>query len=115
LGGPVADDEDDLVAPLGERAELAQSNGVADVKIRVRRIEPLLDTEPTLTGREQPPEILANDDLRHPARQELVELSLAGFGGHAVSLGLSHSALDNSRSCVPPRAVPGPQAEEEEG
>ncbi len=45
LRRPVTDDQDDLVAPPGERAELAQSDGVADVQVRPRRIETHLDTQ----------------------------------------------------------------------
>ena len=59
---------------------------MADVQVRVRRIESLLDTQPTLTGQEEPPEVLTDDDLRHTARQELVELGLGRSYGHRLSL-----------------------------
>jgi len=84
LRRPITDDEDDLVTPARERAELPQPNGVAEAEVRRRRVEAHLDTEPTLTGGKQSAEVVANDDLGHPTRQELVELTLAGSNGHGL-------------------------------
>ena len=50
LRRPVADDEDDLVTPVRKGAQLPQPDRVTDVQVRLRRIEALLDTKPTLAG-----------------------------------------------------------------
>ena len=54
---------------------------MAEVKVRVRRVEALFDTQLTVPGAQAGGEVLANDHLGHPAGQELVELGVVGRVG----------------------------------
>ena len=82
LRRPVTDDEHDLVPPLRELAELAQRHRVAEVKVGVRGVEALFDTQLSVPGAQAGGEVLADDHLGHPTGQELVELGVAGARGH---------------------------------
>src|SRR4030088_2095577 len=75
---PVPYDDHDLVTPLGELAKLAQRDGMAEMKIRMRRIEALFDTQLTVPGTQAGGEGFANDQLGHPTGQELFKLGGAG-------------------------------------
>src|SRR5205823_6380574 len=83
---PIAHDEHDLVSPLGELPQLPQADSVPDVQAGMRRVESLFDPEPSLAGRQGAPQVLPDDDLRHPAREELLELTLVRSDGHGLSL-----------------------------
>src|SRR5581483_7408695 len=86
LRRPVADDEHDLVAPASELAQLAKPDRVADVQVRTRRVEALLDTQRPLSRPQQRGELLAHDDVGDTARQELVELRFRRDRGHATRI-----------------------------
>src|SRR5690606_25131977 len=79
-GGVVADHEDDLVAELLEGAQLPDRDGVADVEVRPRRVESLLDAERPAGGDaalQLPYQIVLGGDL-HRVAADLVHLLVEG-------------------------------------
>ena len=82
LRRPVADDQHDLVTPLSELSHLAQRDGMAQMQVRMRRVEALFDTQLTVPGAQAGGEVFADDHLGHPTGQELFELGVAGARRH---------------------------------
>src|ERR1700704_862855 len=77
---------------------------MAKVKIRMRRIEALFDTQLTVPGTQAGGEVFANDHLGHPTGQEFFKLGVAGARGHyaedigvAEALRWSHRAQYDTR------------------
>src|SRR3979409_1894923 len=65
---------------------------MAEMKIRMRRIEALFDTQLTVPGTQAGGEVFANDDLGHPTGQELFKLGVAGARGHyAEDIGVAEA------------------------